>query len=347
MHIDTTLENNIVAYLNNLERLKKEKAEREYNANDIVLIRSTDHLYSDHKLYPLSEIPFLIKINGNLKAIIMSKIGDGRPPYALDDQELDELRNDANSYLPYSTQYRSTIHFTLNGLVRSHNKGNFDNNKFIIIEPLAEQINKANIVAMRPEDTYIEGNMKLSNKAYLLVEANMLDELKCEFPFLDEYNIITYTGDRKDAVNMFLVRLGIIPETIQDAYIDKSETSDKLYNFIDQITEKLNISQDKHSLSKWYKEDDEKSIILWEYYDYQFYTFLLNKIGIKDSEQDLLLEELVSSYNNDAITKLLNRIGLLKFKEIVDEYNQNLLAIKDYPNNNILLQSIAEKNKTI
>lgn len=344
MHIDTNNENEIFEYEQALEKLKEKKENQDkYTADDIVLVRATNYIEPGHIIHPISQIPFIIKLNGKLRNVITRKLGDGRLLYQLNDDELKNLRIEAGKHLPYSTQYRSTVHFTLNGLVQSHTRGNFDNRNFVILEPFTYHLGKSNIYSLLPEDTFIEGQVKLSNQATILVEQSKIQELLKSFPALKEYNIVTYVGDQRLAVNMLLVKKGIVPERIRDKYIEDCPTARKLYAFIQEVGNNLNIKLEPHVSTDIYYLDDKQSLRLWEYYDYKFYTFLLDKIGMPKNEQDLIMKDLLDDNSETEIEKIISSIGLIKFKEIVDEYNQIILdKINNgtYPTNEELLKEL-------
>jgi hypothetical protein len=66
-------------------------------------------------------------------------------------------------YKPESA--RSTIHFSLNGLVKTHSGGSYDDRKFAVVIPLKEIRDR--VVALSSEDTYIIGNLDLERAEVL------------------------------------------------------------------------------------------------------------------------------------------------------------------------------------
>lgn len=60
---------------------------------------------------------------------------------------------------------RDTTHFTINGTVTSHNRGNWDKRKYAVIIRGNDFVNNngKNIVTVRPEDTWIDGSANIKN----------------------------------------------------------------------------------------------------------------------------------------------------------------------------------------
>ena len=101
---------------------------RKYDISDFALVRTTNFLEEDHVLKALCKIPFVINTN-NVPFSTMHEILRNKYNINVYDEIEDEkLRLLVGKYSPLSTQYRSTIHFTLNGLVSNHSMGIFNNN---------------------------------------------------------------------------------------------------------------------------------------------------------------------------------------------------------------------------
>ena len=113
---------------------------RKYDISDFALVRTTNFLEEDHVLKALCKIPFVINTN-NVPFSTMHEILRNKYNINVYDEIEDEkLRLLVGKYSPLSTQYRSTIHFTLNGLVSNHSMGIFNNNNFIIIDRLDKHL---------------------------------------------------------------------------------------------------------------------------------------------------------------------------------------------------------------
>ncbi len=343
MLIDTNDPKLIEQYNVLKEQLISEKLEKGvYSSSDIALVRVANELPINRNIKSISNVPFVCKLN-DLPYEVMYSEFDKTIPDVTDYEEQfkrsQEISRKAHEFSPLSTSYRSSIHFTLNGLVSSHLQGNFEGRKFVIIDPFKYHENDDNILAVRAEDTYFKDNIKLSHEAIILVnekDSNLLnDEIK------NNYNVIYFKGDQKKAVECVLLNLKIVPEIIGKDYAIRSETSDLLIDFIKQ----KKYPQDKHCYSQSYLEDDAKNLILWEKYAESFYTFLYTKVygDITNYTQTIAKLSKSSSYNKQALEILRNlilSIGIENYKKIVDEYNFSIMdkiAKNEYPTNNEIL----------
>lgn len=334
-----------------IERVKakliEEKREKNhYTSEDIVLVRVTAHLPSDGYIPALSNVPFVHRMNDLSKNAIMDILEENGKTY-------DEIKEIISDYVPLSTQYRSSIHFCLNGLVSSHMYGNFENNPYVIIEPFKHHENDENILAVRGEDTYFKDGIALSNDAIILVDERYAAQVT-DSKISEHFKVIFYKGKQELAVESVLLDMGIVPELIGKDYIIDSDTSKYITDF---ITHKQ-YPRDKHCFSESYKTDDEKNIILWEKYAKEFFTFLYTKIygniDEKISEIDYLSK--ASSFEQIPLLQLKNlikEIGLDAYRDIVQEYNALIIEkinSGNYPNNNQILEGTPldiNKQKTI
>lgn len=324
-----------------LEKLKK----KSYIPGDIALVRATDHLPKDGVIYALCNVPFVCKINDAFHKAASD---------ILEKKRFDDYNKLASEYSPWSTQYRSSVHFCLNGIVSSHDQGNFDSDYIVIIEPFSQHENDSNILAVRGEDTYFKDSIQLSDEAVILIEESHLDELK-EQNINPKIRIIPYRGDRDVALEWTLLeKFNIVPELIGKDYIIDfgSITYDDLTtpSMIRDFIQKKNYPCDKHCHSASYKDDDKKSIILWQMYAKDFYTYLFSQIG--DASQFESVIETLSKFNPyynhyyyektvEALKIIIGTIGLAKYKEIIDGYNRSIeerIRMGKYPTNNEILQ---------
>ena len=162
---------------------------RKYDISDFALVRTTNFLEEDHVLKALCKIPFVINTNNVPFSTMHDILRNKYNINVYDEIEDEKLRLLVGKYSPLSTQYRSTIHFTLNGLVSNHSKGEFDNRNFIIIDKLANHLGKEDFRSLRMEDTFVKGPFKLSNDAVILVNKDKYDELLQDNPWLNNYHV--------------------------------------------------------------------------------------------------------------------------------------------------------------
>ena len=343
-----------------LENLIYEKrAKGYYEADDIALVRDTDYLPFDGCIPSISNVPFVCKCNllaHSALASILYKEDEKLKQITKDIEENSasqelfmkslelrekremEIGEEIKKFTPYSSQYRSTVHFCLNGIVSSHQMGTF-NGKYVIIEPFSEHYKDSNIEAVRPEDTYFKEKLMLSDKAKILVNKKDYEEI-INFPGAYKYNIVFYEGSKKDAVNRELIKMGIVPEKVETHNIAKSKTSD----FISKFIEDNGYEREKHCFSSSYKEDDDKSLILWPIYEKEFFKFL--DLYVDDVDVHEKLNEFIENYYSDKFSavdimvSIIKEIGLEKYKYIVSEFNSTILEkVKDgtLPTNNEIL----------
>ncbi len=118
---------------------------------------------------------------------------------------------DFEKYNILKFQNRRTIHFTLNGLVGSHEYGDFTNRDFIIVEPFEEHVNDESLMNINEADTYFEDNMVLSKRASILIPIEKYKELIKDEKMLKELNkfdIRLFDGNEVEAVRMCLLDKG-------------------------------------------------------------------------------------------------------------------------------------------
>lgn len=329
------------------ERIAASRQEKEmkgkYGTNDFALVRTTDYLPENHILLPLSQIPFLTHTN-NISSSVISKIFQKK--YHLnpfDDEDYEKLRKLVVQYSPLSSQYRSTIHFTLNGLVSSHSKGDFDNRNFIIIDKLAPHLGKEDFKTIRMEDTFIQGQFKISNEAIILINKEKYENLIKEHPWLSTYQIIIYSGNSKSAVESVLLDLGITPENIEEHGAEYTKRTPLYKSALNDIATTYGCSEEKHFYSKEYKDDDEKTLKIWNIFNKDFYEKLCSTFHIESKEETI---NFLSSYNFDRrkqeeqLRILINQIGLEEYCEFVLSYNKALkdkVFVNKFPTNDELL----------
>ena len=125
----------------------------DYSEEDLMLVRTTNQ-----------EI-----VDGTLKTISNSEYYDE----AIDYFEW----KDENCLKPISSTCRSTLHFTLNGLVGSHLMGDFSGRGIMIFDNFLEHKND-DIMSFACEDTYFFGDVKLSDKAVFCMTEEKYQEMR-------------------------------------------------------------------------------------------------------------------------------------------------------------------------
>ena len=86
---------------------------------------------------------------------------------------------------------RDTVHFSVNGEVRNHVNGQWDQCKYAIIVPM-ELVSLDRFTKHAVQDTYAAGNFKLPAGSYLLCPVNEKEEAMKKNPNI---NIVAYSGE--------------------------------------------------------------------------------------------------------------------------------------------------------
>lgn len=323
---------------------------------NIALVRATNIIPFDGIVRPISEVPYLHKergtefyfaINDLLKNKGMLKEIDWTKLDEID--KIEKINNEIlKQYMPYNSDYNSMVLWSLNGLVPDDMNNTFSDKTCAIIEGLQEQIEQSEMISLVPTDTAIKGNIKLSNKATILISKERYEELsqkeKEQLTKL-EINIEVFEGDLKEAVNKELVKEGrytaedLSLKREYNGYI-KSDTSDELINTIDKIAEERKIAQVLHwnvitgqndELDKLANVKDEfkNSLAVTEFYKKSFLKYLFTKMDIDNRiKVDALYSPETPRYMQ-SLCEEIDRIGIDKYKELIDEYNNTLQELRE------------------
>ncbi len=348
MVIDTNDENIARSMEEKKEDLIKQKRDKGfYTSQDIALVRATPYFPKNGIVYAIDNVPFVCKLNDEFREVAENhilKLNEKLEKLTDYDKRMkliNDINKKAEEYIPWSTQYRSSIHYCLNGVVSSHMQGSFDDSPVIIIEPFSVHENDSNILAVRGEDTYFANKLQLSDKTIILVEESSLDEIVKQ-NINPHITIIPYRGNRDIALQWVLIgMMDIVPEIIGKDYIIESETSQMITDFI----RRKNYPLEKHCYSKSYQEDDEKNLILWKMYAKNFYTYLFSQFGDIAPYQSLIdkLSDpaiLSRAKKVEILEKIIQKIGIDNYANIVRCYNHSIdeqIRLETYPTNKEIL----------
>lgn len=326
-----------------------------YDVDDFVMVRTTDFLNPEHTLNPICKVPFVTNINNIAHSAMYDILKDKYNIDVWNENKYDNFKKMLEQYSPLSTQFRSTVHFTLNGLVSNHSKGSFDNKNFIIIDKLSKHLGIDDFRSIRMEDTFISGEVPLSNETIILINESKYEQLLEVYPYLNTYNVVLFKGDEKVATEIFLTSMNIVPEKIETHSAEYSRRTELYQKYFASVKEKYGIEEIKHYYSPEYAEDDQKNLILWQIYDNKFYSELFDYFALENDEKEYMIGYLTSYKNdNDSKTEMLKNfimhVGLEKYQKFVTDYNQNIRdAISQgiYPTNEEILAvgHIEFKNK--
>lgn len=342
---------------------------------NIALVRATNVIPVDGVVRPISEVPYLHKEKGTefffamndlLKKKGILKEIDWTKPDEI--SEIDRENNEIlKQYMPYNSDYNSMVLWSLNGLVPDDMNNTFSNKTCAIIEGLAEQIEQSEIVSLVPTDTAIKGNINLSNKATILISKEryeLLSQEEKEQIAKLNMNITIFEGDLKQAVDKELVRENrYTAETLSlrredDGYI-KSDTSDEVRETVHGVANERKIAQVLHwnvitgqndELDKLVNVKDEfkNSLVVSDFYKRAFLQYLFSKMDIDNKVKGDALYLPESSQYMQALCDEIDRIGIDKYKSLVDEYNKSLEKLREkgkLPTPQEIVNSAREKKK--
>lgn len=323
--------------------------------NNIALVRATDIIPFDGIMHPISETQYLKKDFYSVFASELKRFLEQEkiiPPVdfsKFSDEYISERNKMINKiitdYIPYTSDYNSMLLFSLNGLVPNDDEMSFGNNNFsnkncVVIEGLTQQIE--NVISLVPTDTAIKGSITLSPNAIVMIKEEIYNNLSEEEKnMLEEQNfsIKTFKGPLKEEVYKTLKETNrYVPEELSlsrpdNGYKDSS-TKQQTINTINQIANERNIAQTLHynvlmqqtdDLDKLESVKDERNnfLIVEEYYQNEFYTYLFKYIKDESLEYRLMHYKNSPEYIEELIEHI-KRIGIDNYKNIVTSYNQKL-----------------------
>ena len=325
------------------------------NVENIALVRATNIIPTDGVVRPVSEVPYLQKEKGTAFSFAVNDLLRRKGLFKEIDwtnpDEIATINNEnngiLNQYMPYSSDYNSMVLWSLNGLVPDDMNNIFSNKPCAIIESLSEQIDQSQIVSLVPTDTAIKGSVSLSSKASILISKEKYDSLspeeKTQIEELD-INITIFEGDLKEAVDNELVKDGkYTAETLslrrEDEGYVQSDTSDEVRDTVDSIAAERNIPQvlhwnvitgqnDELDRLKSVENEFKNGVVVREFYKNVFFEYLFSKMDIDNSVKSDAMYYPESDQYMQSLCEEIDRIGIDKYKSIVEEYNKSLEKLR-------------------
>ena len=323
---------------------------------NIALVRATNVIPVDGVVRPISAVPYLRKekdteFSTSMRDLLrrkgLLKEVDWTKPDEINKISKENTKT-LEQYVPYNSDYNSMVLWSLNGLVPDDMNNTFSDKTCAIIDGLAEQVEQSEMVSLVPTDTAIKGNVNLSNKATILIDKDRYETLSLEEK--DKLaklnlNVTIFQGNLKEAVNEALIREGrYTAETLSlaredDGYI-KSDTSDEVRRTIRDVANERNIAQVLHwsvitgqndELGKLenVKDDFENGCIVKDFYKRAFFEYLFSKMNIDNGTKEYALYFPDSSKYMEDLCDEIGRIGIDKYKSLVDEYNKSLEQLRE------------------
>lgn len=321
-----------------------------YTLDQCVLVRTTD-------IFPFDKI-IETPINGNAYDFGRSSIMDDAIKEKIKKDidfyttfDYDKFEEESKKYSVCFETFRSTIHFTVNGLVSSHAYGNFEDRGFIIIEPLKHHIQDNSLIALRAEDTYFNENMLLSDEAAIIISEEKFNELKQQPEYistLENFKIFIYKGNnQKEAVQKTLSYLGydsfIVNNHGYTNGISNNTAASKMVKYINELRNQHNINGDKHFYSEINLKDRIKRQEQGEKTDLEHFLYILNNaitIPIKFKEKIQQIMEQNPENLKEIMPEIVEAITLEEIERLTKEFNQIFI-------NNLKSKSTKGDNKNL
>lgn len=325
--------------------------------HNIALVRATNVIPFDGVVRPVKDVQFIKKetgtvFSGEMFSLLRRKgllnFMDWEAPE--EERQLVEEKNKqiASQYMPYTSMYNSMVLWSLNGLVPDDAFNTFSKKSCAIIDGLEEQIEQAEIVSMVPTDTATKGAVTLSKNAKILISKERYDELsqqeKEQLATLD-LTVSIFEGDLKTAVHAGLIEsgrytaenLGLVSE---GGGFKESVTSKAVIDDINTIAKENSIPQVLHDKIfrgetggeeklESVKGELEQCNIVSSFYKQQFFEFIFSKLDIDEGVKEYAQYFPDSSKYMEDLCDEIGRLGIDKYKQVLDEYNQSIERLRD------------------
>ena len=230
--IDTTNEENIKKYQENLNNIIRDTKEKGF-IDKYVIIRNDDFFPNDYEWIlnckcTYGEYQKLVawrKFNNSSRSLkdFIQKIFKSKAKEEKESVQQEDL------YLFYPVHFRSTKHFTVNtplGLTGEYN-GVSSRRTFTIIDDINNFLSSGYGYSLSERDAYLDithESLKISDKAIILLSIDDYNKLKHDekmMATLSQRQLIVYKGDSSVTINMLLSEKGILPFRTEFQYDDE------------------------------------------------------------------------------------------------------------------------------
>ncbi len=341
--IDTSNEDQLRVYNDKLKILRNQINENGYNEDNLKIVITANMFPEERTVLPSGKESYVYKNpNCSLGIVVRDRIDkvDGIDNY--DDNQLATLKLQSEKYMPYNSKYVSVVYAAINGLYPDYYATNY-----IIVDSFKEHIANEKILSMRPETTLFTGAVTLTNEAVILIKNDNLETFSKKYPELNRMNVITFKGDPTQALSMYLVNIGIVPEKMTKDFVVTSPTSFKFNEYINQYSATKKIPLLKYEELGFYESDQKNTETLEKIYDATFYDFLLKAIKVPEDSYQELFKRLCDGdrYDTDNLIILdgiIDSIGAQGLIDIVNSFNSKideLIKEKKYPVNEQIIEN--------
>ncbi len=340
--IDTSNEEQIRVYTDKLKILRNQINESGYNDDSLKIVITANMFPEERTVLPSGKESYVYKNpDCSLGIVVRDRINkaDGIDNY--DENQLATLKLQSEKYMPYNSNYVSVVYAAINGLYPDYYATNY-----IIVDNFRYHVEKENILSMRPETTLFTGAVTLTNEAVILIKKENLEEFSKKYPELNRMKVITFKGDPAQALSMYLVNIGIVPEKMTKEFITNSPTSFKFNEFITDYSTKKNIPLVKYEELDFFVSDQKNTEILEKIYEATFYDYLLKEINVPEESYPELFKRLCEGdrYDPDNLIILdgiIDSIGAEGLALIVNTFNKkidDMIKDKKYPVNEKIIK---------
>jgi len=346
--IETSLEDTSISYIDvsdetktkkiydKINSRKKEMSEEDFDVSSFAMVRTTPYFPINREMEIVDELSSRTFIpnflSGALKQkALVERFGENWCDNVFGNQDeesrkakIAEKEEIEQQYETVSPMYRSTKHFTLNGLVSSHMYGDFSGNPYIFIDPLEEHIDDENLLSINEADTYFkvsrEKPFALSKKAKLMMPLEEYLKIKDEPEKLKEiskYDITLFSGDEKTAVDIKLFEMGYMPEDIGMWGYELETVMDRA---ISNLSKEHGIEVAVHYESDIKAEDQAKTNEMTEESNLLFVDKIFKEFGIDEKFRDGAISQ---SLTDEELREIINDCGEDKIKSFIATFNSD------------------------
>ena len=152
--------------------------------------------------------------------------------------------------------HRNTIHFSLNHRVTQNDGGNWSDMKYMILMPF-QDLNIQNLVSLEAVDSYVEGNIALSDNTVILVNEENYEKLSEEQK--KQYRFLKFKGDSKIALQEALILLGKKPQRAHVHNLLSEENAKAILEYRERLSKEYGKSLDNYHFGSAYKAMEDKT----------------------------------------------------------------------------------------
>lgn len=304
----------------------------EFNIDDCFLVRTTDIFPIDKVIQtPRHANAYEFGSSSIFKEYLSAKIREKYPPFS------EQISAELREYNICFETLRSTIHFSLNGVVGSHAHGDFSNRPFVIIEPLKYHLDKP-LITLAPADTFFDDDILLSNECILLIDENFFNIYQDNPEFIEQlsnFNVCIFKGDASVATKQILEELNKYYFSVgAHGYVNglcSNLHAQKMHQFIINYAKEHNISTQPHSYSQIGQDDSQERNDKGAIIDKEHLDYVLEQTNTADELKEKFYYALELNQNerekllNEACDELISRIGLDKLKQLTKEFNKEYI----------------------